>query len=282
MTDTNLTPVTPPNPKPAPLSLVAKFAGRYNVEADKLMATLKATCFKLRDANAVVSNEQMVALLVVADQYGLNPFTKEIFAFEDKHKGVVPVVSVDGWSRMMNDHAQMDGIEFRFSPDHITLPGGKTCPEWCEAVIYRKDRNRPTVVREFLDECYVPPRGGFSGPWQSHTKRMLRHKTEIQCARIAFSFSGIYDEDEANRIIEGTARDVTNETRGKAITDATNVGNLQARLEANSELPPAGNGKPPIEGHVLKGNPTDDPFNDTDAEGAGAGDSTTPAPETTP
>lgn len=29
---------------------------------------------------------------------------------------------------------------------------------------------------------------------------MLRHKALIQCARVAFGFSGIYDEDEARRI----------------------------------------------------------------------------------
>jgi hypothetical protein len=34
---------------------------------------------------------------------------------------------------------------------------------------------------------------------------MLRHKSLIQCARIAFGFVGIYDQDEAERIIEGQA-----------------------------------------------------------------------------
>ena len=42
-----------------------------------------------------------MALLIVADQYGLNPFTREIFAFDDKRAGIVPVVSVDGWSRIL-------------------------------------------------------------------------------------------------------------------------------------------------------------------------------------
>lgn len=32
---------------------------------------------------------------------------------------------------------------------------------------------------------------------------MLRHKALIQCARVAFGFSGIYDQDETERIIEG-------------------------------------------------------------------------------
>jgi len=36
----------------------------------------------------------------------------------------------------------------------------------------------------------------------------LRHKTMIQCARLAFGFAGIYDQDEAERIIEGSATEV--------------------------------------------------------------------------
>ena len=41
-----------------------------------------------------------------------------------------------------------------------------------------------------------------AGPWQSHPRRMLRHKAMIQCARLAFGYGGIYDQDEAERITE--------------------------------------------------------------------------------
>ena len=183
-------------------SLVTKFAAKYSIDADKLLPILKATAFKVRDGEA--TNEQMAALLVVADQYGLNPFTREIFAFPDKQNGIVPVVGVDGWSRIINDHEQSDGLEFRQSEDMTTMPGGaQECPKWMEVVIYRKDRAHPIVVREYLDEVYRAPfREGMKGPWQSHTKRFLRHKTLIQGARIAYGFTGIYDEDEAERIIE--------------------------------------------------------------------------------
>src|SRR5262245_7486287 len=105
-------PVQPPAVKKA--SLVAKFAAKFHIEPEKLMGILKATAFKQQKANAPeISNEQMAALLVVADQYGLNPFTREIYAFPDKQNGIVPVVGVDGWSRIINDHWASNGIEFR-------------------------------------------------------------------------------------------------------------------------------------------------------------------------
>lgn len=199
-------------------SLMTKFAHRFDMEPDKMMTTLKATAFKVKDGEA--TNEQMAALLIVAEQYGLNPFTKEIYAFPDKQNGIVPVVGVDGWNRIINDNSQADGIEFRYSNNVITLDDAKPCPEWCEAIIYRKDREKPTVVREYLDEVYRPPfegKNGYKkpGPWQSHTKRMLRHKALIQAARIGYSFSGIYDEDEAQRIVEAE-RDVTPQGRPAA------------------------------------------------------------------
>lgn len=160
-----------------------------------LIGTLKATAFK-----GQVSDAQMTALLVVANQYALNPWTKEIYAFPDKNNGIVPVVGVDGWSRIINSHPQFDGIEFEQND------------ESCTCIIYRKDRNRPIKVTEWMAEC---KRNGM-GPWQSHPRRMLRHKAMIQCARLAFGYGGIYDQDEAERIVEaapvkhmGTVEDAT-------------------------------------------------------------------------
>lgn len=172
-------------------SLVAKFAARFGVEPNKMVATLKATAFKVKDGEA--TNEQLMALLIVADQYGLNPWTREIYAFPDSQRGIVPIVGIDGWCRLINEHPQFDGVEFRDGPMQGAVP------EWIECTIHRKDRAHPTTTREYFAECKRN-----TGPWGSHPRRMLRHKALIQCARIAFSFVGIYDEDEGERIVEGT------------------------------------------------------------------------------
>ena len=181
----------------------SKLGALFGMEGDgtELVQVLKATAFK-----GEVSDAQMVALLTVANHYGLNPFTKELFAFPDKNNGIVPVVGVDGWSRIINSHPQFDGIEFHHADEFVTMPGAKPAPEWIECHIHRKDRSRPVVVREYLDEVYRAPfkgkYGDVTGPWQTHTKRFLRHKAMIQCARLAFGYGGIYDQDEAERIVE--------------------------------------------------------------------------------
>jgi hypothetical protein len=115
-----------------------------------------------------------------------------------------------------------------------------------EAVIYRRDRKFPIVIREYLDEVYVPPRTGtnnntgssyeVTGPWQTHTKRMLRHKCMIQGFRVAFGFAGIYDEDEAGRILDATKTEtgyVVADEPNKPTTLADKVADIAARRTAS-------------------------------------------------
>lgn len=172
-------------------SVVVRMGQRYGVDPDKLLGTLKATAFK-----GEVSVEQMMMLLVVADQHGLNPFTKEIYAFPSRG-GIVPIVGVDGWSRIINEHPQFDGMEFVDGELNEAR-----VPAWIECRMFRKDRSHAVSVKEYFEEVN---RG--TDPWKSHPRRMLRHKAMIQCARLAFGFAGIYDEDEGQRVLE--AIDVT-------------------------------------------------------------------------
>jgi len=191
-------------------SLVVRLATKYGVESTKFLNVLKSTMFRQEDGS-IPSNEQMIVLLLVADQYDLNPFTREIYAFPNHQNSIIPIVGVDGWSRIINANPQFDGVEFFHSENMIKMEGSHVkCPEWIECVIYRKDRLHSIKIREYLDEVYRGPiqkigeYGPYdvAGPWQTHTKRQLRHKALIQCARIAFGFSGIYDQDEAERIRE--------------------------------------------------------------------------------
>ena len=178
-------------------TLTNTLAARLNMGENgrELVEALKSTAFR-----GQVSDAQMTALMAVANQYGLNPWTREIYAFPDRQNGIVPVVGVDGWSRIINENPAFDGLEFEQTDDS------------CTCRIYRKDRSHPITVTEYMDEC----RRDNSPAWKSHPRRMLRHKTLIQCARLAFGFSGIFDQDEADRIVESTASEQPRATRAAA------------------------------------------------------------------
>lgn len=163
--------------KPKALEVMA---GRLNVDPVKLLDTLKATVFK----NA--SAEELLALVVVANEYDLSPFLKEIYAFPAKGGGICPVVSVDGWNKMLIRQEGFDGIEFEMVDSEDGMPYS------CTATIYMKGRSRPVKITEYFSECYRK-----TDPWDKMPRRMLRHKALIQGARVAFGFSGIHDADEA-------------------------------------------------------------------------------------
>jgi phage recombination protein Bet len=192
-------------------SALEALAGRLNVSAGALTSTLKNTVFK------GASNEEFVALVIVSNAYNLNPLLKEIYAYPAKGGGIIPVVSVDGWIRIINEHPQFDGIEFN---DIVDEKGDLYA---IESVIYRRDRSRPIKVTEYMDECK-----GQSPAWQKTPKRMLRHRSIIQGGRVAFGFSGIYVEDEAQTYV-GTvqqdggeaARNVSRPTREQVTYDAS-------------------------------------------------------------
>lgn len=155
-----------------------------DIDSQELITTLKTTAFR---GAPNITDSQMVAMMMVAKQFNLNPWTNEIYAFPNKG-AIVPIVGVDGWSRIINEHPQFDGMDFEQDA------------ESCTCIIYRKDRKHPIKVTEWMEECKRN-----TDPWRMSPKRMLRHKALIQCARLAFGYTGIYEPDEAERI-----HDITN------------------------------------------------------------------------
>jgi phage recombination protein Bet len=179
-------------------SVLLAMANKFEMEAKMFESTVKQTVMPNKGQN--VSNEEFASFLLVAKEYNLNPLVKEIYAFPSKAGGIQPIVSIDGWVRIINEHPQFDGMEFN---DILTQNGELRA---IECKIFRKDRSHPVVVTEYMDECK-----NNKEPWQKWPARMLRHKALIQCARYAFGFSGIVDPDEGERM-----RDVTPENTKRA------------------------------------------------------------------
>lgn len=173
-----------------PRSVLVDMSTRYGMEPAAFEATLRATVCK-----GNVSREEFAAFLLVAKEYGLNPMTKELYAFPAKGGGIQPIVSIDGWARIINDHPMFDGMDFedvREGEEIIAI----TCR------MHRKDRSRSIEATEYMAECRRS-----TDVWRTWPRRMLRHKAMIQCARYAFGFSGIVEQDEYER--QMTAHDVT-------------------------------------------------------------------------
>lgn len=172
-----------------PKSVLVDMSNRYGMEPAAFEATVRATCMRPDKNGRIPTREEFAAFLLVAKEYNLNPLTKEIYAYASKGGGIVPIVSVDGWVNLVNSHGQCDGFEF----DMEHSADGKLLIS-CTCRLYRKDRSHPTTITEYYSECVRD-----TEPWKMK-HRMLRHKSLIQAARYAFGFSGIYDEDEGEKI----------------------------------------------------------------------------------
>lgn len=164
-------------------------AAKFNVEPEKLLGILRGTVIKPDKNGKEATNEEVAAFCIVAEQFGLNPFTREIYAFTQPGKGVVPIVGVDGWVRIVNKHPQFDGVDFT----DIATEDGK--PSQITCTMHVKGRSHPIQVTERYIECKRD-----TPPWNTMPWRMLRHKAFMQAARYAFGLAGIFDEDEAHDI----------------------------------------------------------------------------------
>lgn len=168
-----------------PHNALQAVAARLQVDSTQLKDIIIKTV--MPNGGNGVTEEQFLSFISVANEYGLNPLIKEIYAFPAKGGGIQPIVSIDGWLRTITSHPDFDGME------HVDMrENGQLIAIECK--IYRKSTSRPVTVTEYMEEC----RRG-TDTWKQWPSRMLRHKATIQAGRYAFGISGIIDPDEAER-----------------------------------------------------------------------------------
>jgi hypothetical protein len=120
-----------------------------------------------------------VQLLRLANKYRLDPLSDEITLLQNQDQTYQPFITIDGWSKLMNDHPQYTGLSLRDSTELIN-----GIPTWIECTIYRNDRILPIVIKEYFEEVRTD-----HPSWQQMPRRMLRHRVIQQCARLAFNIS---------------------------------------------------------------------------------------------
>jgi len=168
---------------------IAHAAKALNIEADELHLWL--------DQHQGITPYTQVQLLRLASKHLLDPLSDEISIMETK-EGFLPFITIDGWTKLMNQHPQYAGMSLREPTE-----SNSQLPAWMECTIYRNDRILPIVVKEYLEEVMTN-----HPSWQQMPRRMLRHRVIQQCARLAFGIS--------------VQESVTVENNHKNLTEATN------------------------------------------------------------
>ena len=131
------------------------------------------------DQHLGVSLYRQVQLLRLANKYQLDPLSDEIALLQNQDQIYQPLITIDGWSKLINNHPQYTGMSLRDSAELID-----GIPAWMECTIYRNDRILPIVIKEYLEEVRTD-----HPSWQQMPRRMLRHRVIQQCARLAFNIS---------------------------------------------------------------------------------------------
>lgn len=168
---------------------ITALAERLSIDPDEMRNIVMATV--MPNGGKGVTNEQFVSFVAVANNYGLDPLKKEIYAFPAKGGGIQPIVSIDGWLSIINTHPDFDGMTL---DEKFDQQSGEIFSVTCS--IFKKGIKHPTIITEYLAECYRN-----TEPWKKKI-RMLRHKATIQCGRYAFGLSGIMEQDEAEAALE--------------------------------------------------------------------------------
>ena len=148
---------------------LARAAAGLGIDEEELKAWI--------DLQMDVPAKTILSLLRMMQNLHLDPLCDEI-GFTQYDDGQWQVfITIEGCSKLLNQHPQFNGLVFNQSD---TLIDG--VPEWIECTIHRKDRTLPTTVREYLTEVR-----GENPIWQKMPRRMLRHRALQQCVRLAIA-----------------------------------------------------------------------------------------------
>jgi hypothetical protein len=125
---------------------------------------------------SVVPEEVLKLILRTALRFKLNPLLGQVdweLNLDGSYEVYIPI---DGWIAIIHREPSFKGLTFSQATE---IEEG--IPIWMECSIYRADLIQPITVREYFAELKTD-----HPIWNQMPRRMLRHKTLQQCARLAF------------------------------------------------------------------------------------------------
>ena len=156
------------------------------------------------DQHLGVPHYPQVQLLRLANKYQLDPLSDEIALLQNQDQTYQPFITIDGWSKLINNHPQYAGMSLRDSTELID-----NIPSWMECTIYRTDRILPIIVKEYFEEVRTT-----HPSWQQMPRRMLRHRVIQQCARLALGISSSESKATSGNSLKNTSQKHCPKIRG--------------------------------------------------------------------
>lgn len=189
-----------------------------HVTFEDLYPIMKAQCFGGRDP----SPAQMASFIVLANQYKLNPLTKEIYAFPSGG-GITPIISIDGWIKIAHSSKDLRGIKHEM----ITDESGNVVAVKC--IIARDGWEFHTETTEYMSE-----NRRNTPTWKQYPIRMLKHRATAQAIRMAFNVNAMSEDEYEAMNDKQTSNTGNQEVFNKLKSSAEN--GMTALNNAYSEL----------------------------------------------
>lgn len=208
--------------------LAEQAARKISIDKEMLEAYLIKKGFS--DMTALISIYRLI------EEHNFDPMLDCLDYFEgdaDETQAKKLYVTLNGCIKIMNNHPSFQGIEFMNS---ATLANG--APTWIECAIYRSDRIRPTIVREYLSEANLE-----NEVWQKMPARMLRNRALTQCVKLAFGVNAIDTDSIKPRDAAKETTQKTHQASRPPKSGETPLGKKELKLKLGDKVQDADNAK---------------------------------------
>ena len=207
--------------------MVVGLGEEYGLTGKQVISVLKSSIIKVPDGKPAATPAELVVVMSVMKEFGLNPMMRQLYAWRD-HKGeMVVMLSADGWTMLANRRPNFLKVSYEFGPDAPSPDNkGRSCWEFVTCTVHDSVRGGIVMAPAYLSEWYVGQRGNYAGPWQKMTRHKLRLKAYSLAIREAYGLGmvDIGDLSDAPRAVAdpgaATAGKLADMAAGGAYEDA--------------------------------------------------------------
>nr|DAK15112.1 MAG TPA: RecT protein [Caudoviricetes sp.] len=189
------------------------FSENTKISKEKMVATLHRSMLGLTKTGEARPMEDLKLFLAISNQYGLNPFKKEIYATyvwnkERQREELTPIVSIHGLRKMARKsttprYTHTGAAELEFSKDDPSQIISATVPVFgifssgVSAISAGVSPVEITRYTAYFDEFARRKKDGdLNSMWRSRPRMMLIKCAEANAIRQGFDISGLYIEEE--------------------------------------------------------------------------------------